>query len=297
MRVKSVFYATLAAAGLFLTGCSVEPDADAQADAAQQDGSPDAGRAASAADAGPVSAPDDTAAPEPAEEVDPEDVEPVRYEVLDENGGEFRFTYAWPAKVSAIPALVSRLKEERAALEREWSADWAAAKQTAPADCAACARYTYAKEWQVVTDTPRYLSLSARIATYTGGAHGMVVFDSAAFDRRTGALLEPVNMFRSAEALSGVVREAFCAQIDRQRAKKRGGRDIGGAFSECIDPVENSTVILGSAGGQKFDRIGFLVPPYNAGPYAEGTYEVTLAVTPAILDAVRPEYRRSFQVP
>ena len=64
-------------------------------------------------------------------------------------------------------------------------------------------------------------------------------------------------------------------------------------FDECIDPVAE-TVILGSSNGQSFNRIGILVPPYEAGPYAEGDYEVTVPVTSAVLAAVKPEYRSSF---
>ena len=45
---------------------------------------------------------------------------------------------------------------------------------------------------------------------------------------------------------------------------------------------------------QHRDRIGILIGPYEAGPYAEGGYEVTLPVTPAILAVVKPEYRASF---
>jgi hypothetical protein len=39
-----------------------------------------------------------------------------------------------------------------------------------------------------------------------------------------------------------------------------------------------------------------LVAPYNAGPYAEGSYEVTVPVTPEILALVKAEYRDSFAV-
>jgi len=53
-------------------------------------------------------------------------------------------------------------------------------------------------------------------------------------------------------------------------------------------------VILGSADKQHFTRIGVLIDPYAAGPYAEGGYEVTLPVTPAVLRAVKPEYRALF---
>jgi hypothetical protein len=39
-----------------------------------------------------------------------------------------------------------------------------------------------------------------------------------------------------------------------------------------------------------------LVPPYEAGPYAEGAYEVTLPVSAAVVAAVKGEYRPSFEV-
>ena len=64
-------------------------------------------------------------------------------------------------------------------------------------------------------------------------------------------------------------------------------------FSECIDPLA-STLILGSANGQTFDRIGVLIAPYEAGPYAEGEYEVTLPVGAAVMRALKPQYRTSF---
>ena len=64
-------------------------------------------------------------------------------------------------------------------------------------------------------------------------------------------------------------------------------------FSDCIDPTD-STIILGSSNGKAFDRIGVLVAPYEAGPYAEGEYEVTLPVNDAVMAAVKPDYRATF---
>ena len=45
---------------------------------------------------------------------------------------------------------------------------------------------------------------------------------------------------------------------------------------------------------RRFDRIGLLAAPYVAGAYAEGSYEVTLPVTPKVLAAVKPEYKAAF---
>ena len=214
--------------------------------------------------------------------------------------GKFDFAYAWPAAADAIPALRVRLDAEREAAYAEARGEWEKADADSPPDCLACRSRGYDKEWQVVTDLPRYLSLSASVYNYTGGAHGMTVFDALVWDRKAGRGIEPIDMFRSATSLDAATQAPLCAALDKERARRRGGvpggATVGDPFNECIAPVANSTVILGSARGRGFDRIGFLIPAYNAGPYAEGTYEVTLPVTPAILDAIRPEYGSAFEL-
>ena len=56
-------------------------------------------------------------------------------------------------------------------------------------------------------------------------------------------------------------------------------------------------MLLGSSNGATFDRIGFQIAPYEAGPYAEGTYEITLPVDGAVMRALKPQYRASFSIP
>ncbi len=213
--------------------------------------------------------------------------------------GSFEFTYAWPAKVTAIAPLAQRFDEERKAQYAKWKAEWDEAQSSEPADCVSCRSRGYDKEWKIVADLPRWLSLSATVYSYTGGAHGGTVFDALVWDREKGVAVKPIDMFRSAEAIDSATQDAFCNELDKARQRKRGGpvKRTGDPFNDCIAPVANSTIIVGSARNRAFDRVGFLIPAYNAGPYAEGSYEVTLPVTPALLDAVRPEYRRAFHVP
>jgi hypothetical protein len=64
-------------------------------------------------------------------------------------------------------------------------------------------------------------------------------------------------------------------------------------FFPC-PPITDLTVLLGSSNKQTFNRIGLIAAPYVAGSYAEGPYEVTLPVTPAVLAAVKPEYKAAF---
>jgi hypothetical protein len=154
------------------------------------------------------------------------------------------------------------------------------------------------KDWKVVTDLPNWLSMSTIVSTFEGGAHPNYVYDAILWDKTANLQREALDLFTSKKALSAAIGQAFCDAIDRQRTKKRGEpivRESGDMFTNCLDPLDY-TIILGSAGRRGFDRIGILVPPYEAGPYAEGGYEVTLPVTAKVLALVKPEYRASFVV-
>jgi CRP-like cAMP-binding protein len=56
------------------------------------------------------------------------------------------------------------------------------------------------------------------------------------------------------------------------------------------------TLLLGSSNGRTFDRIGLIADPYVAGSYAEGPYDVTVPITQAVLDAVKPAYKEAFSL-
>jgi hypothetical protein len=206
------------------------------------------------------------------------------------------FEYSYPAAAAAIPALKayfdSELDRQRAQVARDARAEQADAKGS---------DYEYhahesGQEWKVVTDLPGWLSLSSLVSSYTGGAHPNYGYAGLLWDKGAGRAREVSALFTSDQALSAAIRRSFCAALDRQRAEKRGGSaklGSGDEFDACLDPLD-STVILGSSNHQTFDRIGVLVAPYEAGPYAEGGYEVTVPVTPAVIAALKPEYRAAF---
>jgi len=216
-------------------------------------------------------------------------------EVTDENPA-FSFAYSYPAAAAAIPPLRARLEADLSAAKARLAKDAAAARAEAGRGGHPYQAWYWSQKWSVVSDLPRWLSLSAEYGSYTGGAHGMYWFGAMLWDKAARMPRDPLTLFTSKQALSSAIRTPFCAALDRQRAQKRkgepgpGGR---GEFDSCIDPVKQ-TVILGSRGRKRFDRIGILVAPYEAGPYAEGSYEVTVPVTAAVLGAVKPQYRASF---
>ena len=210
----------------------------------------------------------------------------------------YSFQFSYPAAAAAIPELKDwfdgRITTQQRDLEK---------MATEMRDAAKKEGFPYRafgewSDWQVVTELPEWLSLSATVGTYTGGAHPNHSFKALLWDKQAKLIRQPVDLFLSKQALAGAVRTDFCRILDQQRAKKRGGAASLGSydsFSDCIDPFEGQ-LILGSSTGKTFNRIGFLVPPYAAGPYAEGDYEVTLPVTEPIVSAVKPEYRQFFTV-
>lgn len=208
----------------------------------------------------------------------------------------YEFSFSYPDAAGAIPKLKdlfdTRIYQEREKLASSSSDDRKAAKK----EGFPFHQHSYGAKWQVVTDLPGWLSLSAELYSFSGGAHGMSNFDSLLWDRRAETMRKPRDLFSSTDALRKAIREPFCDALDKERESRRGEpvqRDSGQIFTECIDPVAQ-TLIFGSSNHETFDRIGILVAPYEAGPYAEGTYEVTLPVTGKVMATLKPQYRNSF---
>jgi hypothetical protein len=216
---------------------------------------------------------------------------------VDARTADYVFSYSWPAQVEAIPALRAHLAADQAEQKRTLAGEAAEARRAAAADPdLRFVPYTLEVEWQVVTDLPGWLSLSQRNSHFEGGAHPNSGFDSRVWDRKAGRALAPMDLFVSAKALDDALRGPFCDSLDRERAVRRGepvNRASGDDFDACIAPSEQ-TLILGSTDRKHFNRIGILVSPYAAGPYAEGSYDITVPVTPAVLQAVKPEFRATF---
>lgn len=223
---------------------------------------------------------------------------PAKPRAVTEENAAMSFSYSYPATAAAIPELAALLDADLAEARAE-TID--GAKEMAAADREAGIergemQYSHSTEWKVVTDLPGWLSLTADRYEFTGGAHGNPWSDALLWDKAAKVRRTAIDLFTSPAALRAAIGPAFCQAIDRQREKKRGepvDPNSGMDYDKCLDPTDY-TVILGSSDRRHFDRIGVIVSPYNAGPYAEGFYEVTLPVTAAVLKAVEPRYRKDF---
>ena len=217
---------------------------------------------------------------------------------VEKDGGTWKFTYGWPAAVSAQPALAAQFAAERDKALTDEKASWERDSAASPPDCIACRSREYQKTWKVVADLPGWLSLSADLYSYTGGAHGIGGLQSLVWDKTAKVAHDGVEMFRSPGALDAALGPKLCAALDAARAKKRGepvpppaADDIG--FNSC-QHVKDATVLVGSSNGKAFDRIGIWFGPYVAGSYAEGAYELNFPVDAKVLGAVKPEFLQAF---
>lgn len=208
------------------------------------------------------------------------------------------FAYRWPAEVTAIAPLAARLAAEREQLLADQKSEWRASlEEFAGQDCAGCMTRDFQKTWEVVTNLPRFLSLSVDVYEYSGGAHGNYYTDALVWDRQAKAPVMPEDMFRSPAALQDALGAEWCKALKAERIKR-----LGAETSQMIEddgifpcpPIADLAVLVGSSNKRRFNRIGLIASPYVAGSYAEGPYEVTLPVTPKVLAAVKPEYKAAF---
>jgi hypothetical protein len=213
-----------------------------------------------------------------------------------EETDDFLFEYSYPAEAGRIVELASLLDIQLEQRREELASESATKRREARQNGFPYNKYSYTAEWKVVTQLPGWVSLSADIATYTGGAHGNYTVESLVWDKENERSMDAIALFTSAVALEEAFGDRFCEALNRQRTERREEpvpEDSDNQFDQCpgIDELE---ILVGSSNGRTFNRLTVYAGPYVGGPYAEGAYEVDLNVDRAILAAVKPEYREAF---
>ena len=213
-----------------------------------------------------------------------------------EETDDFLFEFSYPAEAGRIVELASLLDIQLEQRREELAREAVAARREARQDGFPYNKHSYKAEWKVVSDVPGWLSLSADVATYTGGAHGNYTVESLVWDKEGEEAMDAKRLFTSTAALEAAFGERFCEALDLEREKRREApleEEADDAFTKCpgIDELE---ILVGSSNRRTFNRLTVYAGPYVAGPYAEGAYEVDLNVDAAILATVKPEYRAAF---
>jgi len=265
-------------AALMIAGCGAQPAG--QADAPNMTGN-DAGNDAAANLARP-----------------PAQAAPANAVAIKEKVGEIEFDYSWPQAAAEIAGLDSWLRSNGEHLRKQTldggRADEAEAKKAGYP----FRGHTYEEHWSVVADVPALLVMQSEGYVYTGGAHGMPIVTTLLWDKASSKRL-PADALMDMTVLDRGLNDRFCAALDAERAKRRGAPVKTGdpnelrEFVQCVD-LGKQTILPVSRNGQALDTIRVVIMPYEAGPYAEGIYQLDLPVDAAVMQAVKPAYKDAF---
>ncbi len=210
----------------------------------------------------------------------------------------YAFEFAYPAEAAAIPALKAHLDAELDEARASLVSEAKESHRSAQAEGLGFNPFERTVKWSVVAALPGWLSLFGETSEFMGGAHGNTSSAVLLWDKAAGRRREPLSLFTSKEAFDAALGKAYCAALNAERAKRREEpveAGSGNRFDDCVKPSD-VTILLGSADKVHFTRVGLIADAYVAGSYVEGSYEITLPVTPNLIRAVKPEYRSAFAV-
>ena len=150
--------------------------------------------------------------------------------------------------------------------------------------------YTDSRYWTVAADTARLLALSGMIYAYTGGAHGNTGYDTVIWDKAAGKKIAITELFSDRAKARAIIEPLVCTLLADEQKARRGGEKLGGDFDKCPALTEAALLPYGGA-GPVASSLRVIFAPYVAGPYVEGSYELTLPWPEAVKPLVKPEYR------
>ena len=214
---------------------------------------------------------------------------------VEQSSEDLEFGYSYPAEAAAVPTIVDMLRKDMEQRRADALKMAREDRKTAAESGYPFHAHALDTKWTLAADTPRFLSLRSDVYVFTGGAHGMTAHRTLLWDKRREREVAPDLLMTSRTAFGAAPGEKFCAALDASRAEKRGAPVVRGAddFSKCVDPMKQ-TLVLQSKDGKVIDSVLILIGPYEAGPYAEGSYEIVMPVDAALLGAIKPEYQGAF---
>jgi hypothetical protein len=203
------------------------------------------------------------------------------------------FEYKWPSEASAIPTLrrqlIAQMNHDRsrytkmAELDRRERGD-----RKFP-----FFPYSFSRVLHLGGQSTRLVSFADERNAFTGGAHGNPSTLALLWDRSLGETVTFPDLF--ARSPRSILQVRYCKQLAALRKRKTGTDEVFSIWKKCPDPLEQSVIPEDKDHNGRFDTINVTANPYNVGSYAEGYYIVMVPVTPALLDALKPQYRSSFE--
>jgi Arc/MetJ-type ribon-helix-helix transcriptional regulator len=208
---------------------------------------------------------------------------------------------SYPPIAKRYPGLAAELKRYADGARTELMRALAALGQAKPA-----APYDLSLSFTEVIATPQLVAIAAEGSSYTGGAHAAplvarFVWLPAESRRLTAQDLMPdpaawrdISAYVREQlqaALSQRVDADALAPADRAQVLKDAGRMIDEGTGPDVDNFSQFEPVLAADG--RIAALRFVFPPYQVGPYADGTQTVDVPAD-VLLPRIAPPYRQLF---
>ncbi|WP_149193627.1 DUF3298 and DUF4163 domain-containing protein [Luteimonas suaedae] len=191
---------------------------------------------------------------------------------------------SYPPEAKQYPGLAVELHRYAQAAREELLEAVANLGQGTPS-----APYDLSLEFSVVANTPRVVAIAADGSSYTGGAHGNPLVARFVWLPQQERLLRAPDLFGDQagwQAVSDYVREQLHAELstrvdaedlepaERSQAIRAAGQMIDEGSGPAPDNFEQFEPVMGVDG--RIRALRFVFPPYQVGPYADGTRRVVV---------------------
>ena len=208
---------------------------------------------------------------------------------------------SYPPEARRYPGLAAELHRYGQAARSEL-VDAAASAGEAPGGLA----YDLSLEFRMLAETPQLVAVAADGSSYTGGAHGNPLVARFVWLPQQERMLRAADLVAGPDgwaAISAYVREQLHAVLgtridaeelspeERHEALRTAGRMIDDGSGPEPDNFDSFEPVLDPQG--RIEALRFVFPPYQVGPYADGTQSVSVPAH-VLLPHVAAEYRGLF---
>jgi hypothetical protein len=220
-----------------------------------------------------------------ARQASTDDTRTVLAEELMMRGRSPTLNFSWhaPPELAAYPGLLDRLRSEAAAAEAEMRANARKHAQMLVENGEKARPLFYDQRWTVTLNSPTLLVLKSETDRYDGGAHGNRFYDSVFWSKAENRELQLRDLFVNWPEARETLTETYCTALAAEQAERRGEEPPADRAEDAADtddfwtcpPLADQPVILdGRANDMRALYLTVLLAPYEAGPYAEGSYTI-----------------------
>ncbi|MCL6698028.1 DUF4163 domain-containing protein [Sphingomonas sp. NSE70-1] len=221
---------------------------------------------------------------------------PAESFVYDVENDLIEFHYGWSAETAAVPQLVARFRKEMEKGEADLIGGAKDDKESREKQGFDFHGFMSSTQYDTAGQSDRLLSLKVDVGSYEGGAHGNHGVGGLLWDRKAAREIKDTGLFTEPANRDRLLTQRWCDALNKAREEKRGEPvGGGGLFDDCPKLDEIAIIPTDKDKNGRFELLTLIASPYVAGPWAEGDYEIELAVTPDLIAGLKSDYRASFE--